>query len=405
MSEPIRVLQVMSTLDRGGAETVVMDWLRRIDREQVAFNFAVNDDNAEHAYEQEARELGCRILRVPRFRLWNSLPYAIWWYRCLKSHDEWQIIHAHHTSPAFVYLSAARLLGRVTVAHSHTAGQDGQFRSLVKRILRRPLSRIAQVHLACSKSGGDWMFGRSADSHVIHNGVDLARFNYSSERRLVTRKSLGLTRNLVVGHVGSFSHVKNHQRILRIFTAVLQLEPTARLLLVGDGPLREGIEAEIASLGIADSVVLTGVREDVPDLLAAMDVFLLPSHFEGLPVVVVEAQASGLPCVVSDAVTDEVALTDLVNFVSLDEPNIGWADALMAAAKTGPRRSRVQELRAAGYDSAQVAQEMQEMYLRLSAPPTRYQYPNRYPRSASPHPDPLHAGRDRSLRRKGRRNA
>ena len=166
--------------------------------------------------------------------------------------------------------------------------------------------------------------------------------------------------------MGRFHHQKNHTRLLRIFKRVLEREPEARLLLVGDGPLRGELEGEIASLGLDEAVVLAGVREDVPDLLAAMDVFLLPSHFEGLPVVVVEAQASGLPCVVSGAVTDEVALTDLVRFVSLDEPDTVWADAVLAAATVGPRRSRVQELRDAGYDSAQVAREMQELYLELA---------------------------------------
>lgn len=367
MPDQVRVLHVMSTLGRGGAETIVMDWLRHIDRQEVAFDFVVRDDGIEHAYEAEAVALGSHIVKAPPFKLKGFLAYIAWWYRCLRSHEEWGIVHAHHTTPAFVYLAVARILGRRTIVHSHAAGRTYRgLYSLFRWTLRWPLRWIATVRLACSRAAGDWMFGRSVETHVIHNGVDLARFNYSSELRLATRKSLGLSHNLVVGHVGRFHHQKNHTRLLRIFKRVLEREPEARLLLVGDGPLRGELEGEIASLGLDEAVVLAGVREDVPDLLAAMDVFLLPSHFEGLPVVVVEAQASGLPCVVSGAVTDEVALTDLVRFVSLDEPDTVWADAVLAAATVGPRRSRVQELRDAGYDSAQVAREMQELYLELA---------------------------------------
>lgn len=366
MPEPIRVLQVMASLDRGGAETVVVDWLRRIDREQVMFDFVVNDDQDGYAFEQTVLAMGCSIIRAPRFKVWNALPYALWWSRCLSRHPEWHIVHAHHTVPAFIYLAIARELGKVTIAHSHTAGRDRSLVGIARVLLIRPLRHIAQVRLACSRLAGDWMFGRHATTRVLYNGVELDRFAFDADRRRRVRQELGLTDTPVIGHVGSFSSPKNHARLLRIFAEVLAREPRARLILVGDGLLRPQIQADIASLGLEGRVVLTGVREDVPALLSAMDVLLFPSHFEGLPVTVVEAQASGLPCVVSDTVTTEVGLTDLVRFLALDEPDDIWADALLGACSAKHRRSRIDELREAGYDAAQVTNEIQDLYLELN---------------------------------------
>lgn len=367
MTEQVRLLHLHASPYRCGAKAVLMDWLRRIDREQVMFDIVINDDQERYAFEGEAVELGCNIIRAPRFKVWNALSYALWWYRGLSRHPEWQIVHAHHTLPAFIYLPIARALGRVTIAHSHTAGGDRSLDGCVRVVLRWPLRFVAQVHLACSRLAGSWMFGRRVVARVVNNGIELERFSFDPISRNRVRQEFGLTSALVVGHVGSFSHPKNHSRLLRIFAEVVVGDPAARLLLVGDGGLRPQIEADITSLGLEDHVVLAGVREDVPALLSAMDVLLFPSRYEGLPVTVVEAQASGLPCVVSDAVTDEIALTDLVRFLSLNELDEVWSKTVLDASQAGERKSKIKELRDAGYDSAQVAQQLQDLYLELDA--------------------------------------
>lgn len=366
MAEPIRILQVTASLDRGGAETVVMDWLRHIDRKQVMFDFVVNDDKDAYAFEHEALALGSQVVRAPRFKLWNAFPYALWWYRLLKRHPEWQIVHAHHTTPALIYLAVARALGKITIAHSHTAERDPSLAGRTKVVLRWPLRHVAQVHLACSRLAGDWMFGRHTTTRVLHNGVALDRFGFNPNARTEVRAALRLADPPVVGHVGSFSSPKNHARLLRIFAVVLAREPKAQLVLAGDGSLRSQIEQDISSLGLEDHVILAGVREDIPELLSAMDVLLFPSHYEGLPVSVVEAQSTGLPCVVSNALPSEVGLTDLVRFVSLDEPDEAWADTVLQMAATPGRRSRIDELQKAGYNAAQVAKEIQDLYLDLA---------------------------------------
>lgn len=362
---PIRVLQVMATLDRGGAETVVIDWLRHIDRSRTTFDFIVNNDGGPYVFEEEALRLGARIIRAPRFKLWNLVPYTGWWYQCLRTHTEWRVLHAHHTVPAFAYVSVARLLGRSTIVHSHTSGHPGRIGRWLRSALTRPLSRIAHIRLACSRVAAQWMFGKRARTSLVPNGVELERFQYCPDERIKIRGELGLDAEFVIGHVGRFTEPKNHIRLLRIFAALLLVEPKAHLVLVGDGELRSHIQREIQSLGLDANVTLAGTRADVPAVLCALDVLLFPSRYEGLPLSIVEAQASGLPCIVSDAVTDEVGLTDLVRFVSLGSADSVWVDALLKANRT-PRESRVEELRAAGYDSSQVAQGMMHLYLRLA---------------------------------------
>lgn len=366
MTEPIRILQVMASLDRGGAEAVVMDWLRRIDRGKVIFDFVVNEGGS-YAFEQEAVELGARVFRAPRFRGWNAVPYALWWRGFLSNHPEWSVVHGHHTVPGFIYLNVARRLGRIGIAHSHTAGRDESLRGLMRTVLRLPLRYVADVHMACSREAGEWMFGRKASVRVIPNGIDTERFAFDQVERMRVRRELGYDESLVVGHVGSFSKPKNHKRMLRIFAALAEREPSARLLLVGDGGLRDEIEQDIRALRIDEKVHLAGVREDIPAILSAMDILLFPSFYEGLPVSLVEAQASGLLCVVSDRITREVDLTGLLVYCPLDGSDDVWVDALMAANDSLPRASRADELREAGYDSSQVADDLSQLYLGLIA--------------------------------------
>lgn len=365
MTEPIRILQVMASLDRGGAEAVVMNWLRQIDRSKVTFDFVVNE-GGPYAFESEAIELGSRVLRAPRFRGWNSVSYAVWWRRFLAEHQEWKIVHAHHTAPAAIYLAVARNLGRFTIAHSHNAGRESGPLGVVRQALHLPLRVVADSHLACSAVAGRSMFGERTTVQVVPNAIKVERFAFTPSERDRIRLELGWQDALVIGHVGRFDPQKNHARLLRIFAGLAHNEPRARLLLVGDGLLRPQIEQDIASLGLEGKVVLTGVRTDIPELLSSMDVLLFPSHFEGLPVTVVEAQAAGLPCVVSDAITDEVALTELVTFISLNHPDVAWVRGVQEAASCQGRASRTREIRSAGYDSAEVAAYMQRLYMELN---------------------------------------
>lgn len=364
MSEPIRVLQVMASLDRAGAEAVVMGWLRSIDRTKVVFDFVVNE-GGPYAFEKEAIELGCRIIPAPKFRGWNAGSYALWWGKILTDHPEWRIVHAHHTLPAVIFLSIAHRLGLVTIAHSHTAGRDKSLAGIVRTALRWPLRFIADIHFACSREAALWMFGRRASVRLMPNGIDTERFAFHPDSRLRVRREMGFAEELVVGHVGRFSAPKNHERMLKIFANLSKHEPRARLLLVGDGALRGRIEQDVRALGLEEKVTLAGVRADIPALLSAMDVFLFPSHFEGLGVALIEAQASGLRVAASDSVPSVAKVTDLVSFLPLSAPDTVWVDAIIASAQPSARASGAAEVRAAGYDSTDAAREIQTLYLGL----------------------------------------
>lgn len=338
---------------------------RAIDRDKIQFDFLVHREKVG-SLEDEVRQLGGKIHRVPPVTI-RGLPryvYALW--KFFGAHPEYRVVHAHTSYLSAIALGVALLRGvPARLVHSHQAGLKTSRRTVVAAVGRALLRVVATHRLACGNLAGKWMFG-TREFYVVPNALDLESVAYRLRDRIRIRAELGLDdAAVVVGHVGNFSAVKNHSRLLKIFAELAQQEPRARLLLVGDGHLRDQIEQHIRLLGLKDKVSLTGVRQDVPSLLSAMDVLLFPSLSEGLPVTVVEAQAAGLPCVVSESVTSEVGLTDLVRFVSLDEPDDLWATELLTASSQTDRRSRTKELRDAGYESAQVASAMDDLYFAL----------------------------------------
>lgn len=331
-NHPRRVLQVFSSLDRGGAEQVVMNWYREIDRERVQFDFVVEERCEEYAHESEIRSLGGRIYRVQR-PISNVFGYIRQWNRLLESHPEWTVVHAHHTSPAFIFLTLARMKGRRTIAHSHTAGGRSTAKDVLKRFARWPLRYIASDRMACSPDAARWMFGQK-QVQIVPNGIDVESFRFSSDRSQILRAQHELGDGIVIGHVGNFRVVKNHRRILDVFKEVTSRAADARLVLVGDGGLRREMEIYAEGLGIYDSVRFLGVRSDIAELLGMFDVMVFPSLYEGFGVSVVEAQAAGLPVVMSDTVPKNVVVSRHVRSLSLNASNAVWAEALLADARS-----------------------------------------------------------------------
>lgn len=362
LSNKIRVLQVMARLDRAGAETVVMNWYRELDRDLVQFDFVVNENDRPYGFESEIAELGGRVFRIPRFRGYNIVTYAQFWWTLLKQHPEWPVIHAHHTSPAAIYLTIAKLQGRTTFAHSHIAGRERTLRGLAKVLSRYPLRYIADQRLACSTDAARWMFG-SYPSLVVQNAIDTELFRFSPEVRARVRDALNLEDRFTVGHVGRFHIQKNHRKLLEIFVSIKGEKPDAVLLLVGEGELRASVSAHAEALGIQESVVFLGSRSDVAELYQAMDVFVFPSLYEGLGVVVIEAQASGLPCVVSDVVPREVQVTDLVSFVPLQASPDEWAHVACRQGRAQGRDTAADAVRATSYHITDVVSKIERLYI------------------------------------------
>lgn len=360
----IRVLQMIATLDVGGTQTMMMNIYRQIDRERLQFDFVI-DQPKETYFAPEIRSLGGRVYTMPAFRGTNAGEIRRDWNNFFYTHPEYRVLHSHSRSYASLYLPVAKRHGLKTIIHSHSTSTGGGVKGAVKTILQLPLRDQADVLMACSPEAGEWLYGKRACQSerfmLLPNGIDTRRFAVSPETRADCRRELGLGDRYVIGHVGRFYDVKNHSFLLDAFQKVHEKEPEALLLLVGTGPLQQAMAEKAVALGVADHVIMTGNRDDVPALLSAMDVFTLPSLWEGLPMTVVEAQAAGLPCVLSDTITRDVGVSPLVEYLPLGDPE-RWAAELL---RRRPRMDARDAILRAGFDIRGTAKTLSELYLRL----------------------------------------
>lgn len=326
MAEAIRVLHVFGATNLGGAESRVMDLYRSVDRTRVQFDFVVHTAK-ECYFDKEIMEMGGRIFHVPPFRVYNIVSYARAFKKLFKNHPEIKAVHGHMTSTASVYLPIAKKAGiRTTIAHARSAGVDKGIKGTITRILRKNLYKRADVLLACSALAGEAVFGKKAmlsgDVKVIPNAINAVNFVFDENKRREMRSELGVSDKFVIGHVGSFRYAKNHEYLLKIFS---HMDDNTVLLLLGAGELMVQVKDLAEELSISERVYFLGNHENVEDYYQAMDFFVFPSRFEGLPGSVVEAQASGLRCVISDAIAGETIFSDLVQTMSIQDKPENWA--------------------------------------------------------------------------------
>lgn len=358
----IRVLHVLGGLERGGAETMVLNIYRAIDRRIVQFDFIIH--TTEHqAYYDEIINLGGKIYSFPAFNGKNTFQLRHLWNTFFIEHPEYKILHSHVRSYASLYLPIAKKYGVKTIIHSHSTSNGKGVTSIVKRVLQYPLRYQADYLMACSNEAGRWLFGEKAckrsNYYFIPNAIDVEQYQFTPEIAEQYRKALGIQGKFVVGHVGRFHEAKNHFFLLDIFAEVSKKRADAMLLLVGDGNLRYAIETKIHDLKLEGRVVLTGNRDDVPQLMSAMDVFVFPSVWEGLPVTVVEAQASGLHCLISDQITKDVDTTELVERLSIDNVKL-WVDHILNV--NVDRMDVMRKVKQAGFDVKDSAAKLKEFY-------------------------------------------
>lgn len=357
----MRVLQVVTHMERGGLESMLMNYYRHIERDKVQFDFLVHRQERA-AFDDEIESFGGKIYHLPRLVPWNRA-YLMALNRFFDEHPEYTIIHVHQDCLSSVILKVAAQHGvPVRIAHSHSASQDKNMKYPVKLWYKKSIPQYATNLFACGKNAGDWMFG-DVPYQVINNAVDANTYIYNSEIRAEVRRQLGITDELIIGHVGRFNQPKNHTFLLEIFSSLLKKDSVAVLLLIGGGEDMPKIQAKAQSLGIAEHVRFLGVRSDVPDLMQAMDVFVFPSLYEGLPVTMVEAQAAGLPCIISDKVPPECVLTDgLVDIMPLSAKPEIWAEKILEKRST-QRTNHCGEITARGFDITTEAIKLQEFYL------------------------------------------
>lgn len=357
----IRVLQVVTYMGRGGLETMLMNYYRHIDRSKVQFDFLVHRD-FEADYDKEILSMGGKIYRVSRLIPW-SRGYREELKRFFRAHPEYKIVHVHQDCLSSVALQCAKECGvPVRIAHSHNSNQDRNLKYIIKRYYMKQITQFATDCFACGKNAGDWMFAGHR-YQILHNAINASAYMYSCAKAVAMREKLHVEQNLVIGHIGRFDAQKNHTFLLDIFSECVKLVPNAKLLLVGDGEGRNHIQDKVKKLGLEDKVIFTGVCNNVADLLSAMDVFVFPSLYEGVPVTMIEAQASGLPCVISDGVPKEcIIISGLVTTMKLTDMPCDWAKHIIERSQT-KRENHLNEIQAAGYDIVTAAKELENFYL------------------------------------------
>lgn len=363
--QPIRVLNMFTVMDRGGAETMVMNYYRHIDRTKVQFDFLVHREQ-RGAYDDEIERMGGRIYRMCPIYPQNFSRYKRDLRTFFRAHPEYKIIHSHMSELGyFAFREAERQGVPVRICHAHNAPHGFDVKMIMRTYFKKRMMPYLTHLFMCGEESGKWLYGEKNKSRFImlNNAIDAALYSFDASKREKMRQQLGLTDELVIGHVGRFNPQKNHPFLLDVFAALLKKEPSAVLLLVGGGADLPRIQAKAQELGITERVRFLGVRSDVADLMQAMDVFVFPSLYEGLGIALVEAQAAGLPCVVSDTIPHEAYLTDLVDSEKLSAPEEKWAEKILAL-RAVPRTDRRAEIAAYGFDISTEAIKLQEFYLK-----------------------------------------
>ena len=343
---------MIGSLELGGSQSMVMNIYRNIDREKVQFDFIVDHPDRMY-FADEIAKLGGKIFIMPTFIGRNVLEIRRKWNDFFQNHKEYKILHSHVRSYASLYLPIAKKYGVKTIIHSHSTSNGKGILAIVKKIMQYPLRYQADYYMACSYEAGRWLFGKNVTKRgnffVIKNAIDAKKFSFDDEMRKSSRNNLGITDEFIVGYLGRVITAKNPKFVVEVFRELLNRQQKSKLLFVGDGELLSEIVSLVESYKISDKVIFTGSRNDTERMYAAMDVYCFPSLWEGLGISLIEAQASGLPCVCSENVPMEAYVTRLVHQLSLSENYSVWVDKILSL-QNEKRKDTYEEIKESGYD-------------------------------------------------------
>ena len=366
MIKKIRVLNIIGYRPRGGVGSVVYNYQTHMDQEVIQSDYLLFNDVPDGEFDIKVREYGSSVYVLPELK--NSRFFLI--FRRInnffKEHaKDYDIVHLHSANIGFICLPIAKKYGiNIRIIHSHsTFFSDKKLNAIRNRILCIPINMLASDYIACSKAAGEFLFGKKKFV-IFKNAIDCKKYQYNMEIRNSVRRGFSLDDKLVIGNVGRFSSVKNHTFLISIFNEIKKIEKGSILLLVGDGILKENIQARVMDMGLSESVVFLGQRNDIAELIQAMDILVLPSLFEGVPVIGIEAQASNLPCIFSSEITREVGIVDAAFLNLLDDAKV-WAEIIINTSKVSTRKNVTKIMENAGYDINIEAKKLQKYYTSL----------------------------------------
>lgn len=368
MAAPIRVLQIVTQMNRAGMENRLMDIYRHIDKNKVQFDF-YTCRTTPGFFDDEIKNLGGKIYYESSLSMKHLCGIPEKFSSFFRQHQEYLIVHCHLNHWCGLVLQGAKHAGiPVRIAHSRTSLEKNSLKNVIKNILKRKVSKTATHKFAVSQKAGKWLFGTKALANgeiiIWPNAIDCEKFRFDENNRKTTRKKLGLTNELVLIHVGNIRPEKNHMFLLKVFAEIKKKSKDAKMLIVGADYMNNVVQDEAVRMNMADDIMFLGARSDIPDLLLAGDVFVFPSIYEGFPGAVLEAQAAALPCVISDIITEEVCITEHITRVPLSKGPVEWAKKVLEAASK-PRVDDIKTIMERGYDVHGLSRSLEEFYIRI----------------------------------------
>jgi glycosyltransferase involved in cell wall biosynthesis len=364
INNPIRILHVVTKMDRGGLETMLMNYYRNIDRSKIQFDFLVHRKE-KGAYDDEIKSLGGKIFKLSPISLKNLLRYRIELMLFFLNNKEYKIVHSHLDSLSALPLLAAKKANvPVRIAHSHTSNFDNDYKEKIRVVTKKIIKYFATDFAGCSEEAIEFMFGKNVyDYKVINNAIEIDKFRFNPIKRKEVRNNLSISEaTFVLGHVGRFNYPKNHSYLIDLYYEFYNINKDSLLLLIGDGEDLDIIQNKVKALGLDGNVVFLGSRRDVHELMQAMDIFVMPSKYEGIPVVSIEAQASGLPCFFSDLISDKVSISNCCHFIGIDKKPKEWASKINSK-KSVAREDQSVAIKNRGYDILSESCSLQKFYL------------------------------------------
>lgn len=361
----IKVLMIVHEMNRGGIENFIMNLYRNIDRNKINFDF-VEHTNKKCAFDDEIELLGGKIYRCPDYRVINHFEYSKWWNSFFKEHNEYKVIHSHLDSSANIHLRIAKKYGLITIAHSHSSSEGFGFRAIVKSFLKIGFNNCCDYKFACSKEAGEWLFGKKVCYKVLNNGIESEKYIFNENQRNLLRNHLNIKNDeFVLGHIGRLDKNKNVTFILDILKELNDLGIKSKFVSAGQGSEYDCLVSKSKELNIENDVFFLGLRDDINDVVQLFDVFVFPSVYEGLGIATIEAQASGLKCLLSDTIPKEVDITGDVEFMSLGNSPKEWAEKIKTMLPY-KRENTKQKIIESGYDIKTTVDYLTKFYLQLS---------------------------------------